>query len=212
MAGLSSSQELQKVPNVFSFLFCSGTKQFKIGMASTDQSRPNGHTTNMSVDAVQDSRAALLPSTPSTSPKIESEAINYAPEDTPSPGLLSTWWFELASCVSMLLALAAIIITLAVFDGHPSPSWPYSITVNSLVAVFLVVLKTCLLFPLNEGESLMDQRSNSDTILTLILGISQLKWLWYKKTPRPLAHLALFDDASRGPLGAFKLLYTQKGA
>ncbi|KAF2831517.1 hypothetical protein CC86DRAFT_463392 [Ophiobolus disseminans] len=36
--------------------------------------------------------------------------------------------------------------------------------------------------------------------------ISQLKWLYFKHSARSLNDIQIFDDASRGPLGAFELL------
>ncbi|KAJ0341233.1 hypothetical protein COL154_008993 [Colletotrichum chrysophilum] len=41
--------------------------------------------------------------------------------------------------------------------------------------------------------------------------LSQYKWNWYKKSPRPLADFRVFDEASRGPWGSLKLLVTTKG-
>jgi len=36
--------------------------------------------------------------------------------------------------------------------------------------------------------------------------ISQLKWLWFRK-PRTLHDIEIFDDASRGPMGALRLVF-----
>lgn len=43
-----------------------------------------------------------------------------------------------------------------------------------------------------------------------ISGIGQLKWNWFGQT-RPLRDIEKFDEATRGPVGAFKLLWTVKG-
>ena len=39
--------------------------------------------------------------------------------------------------------------------------------------------------------------------------ISQLKWLWFRE-PRMLQDIQVFDDASRGPTGAVKLMFRTK--
>jgi len=36
--------------------------------------------------------------------------------------------------------------------------------------------------------------------------ISQLKWLWFRE-PRLLRDMQVFDDASRGPIGAARLIF-----
>lgn len=43
--------------------------------------------------------------------------------------------------------------------------------------------------------------------LTLAQGIGQLKWAWFRE-PRTLKDIQIYDDASRGPLGACKLIFT----
>lgn len=70
-----------------------------------------------------------------------------------SHNFIVIWWMEIASLVCMVVALAAIIIVLAIFNGRPLPEWPLDVTVNTLVAVFLVVLKTCMAFPIGEGKN-----------------------------------------------------------
>lgn len=64
-------------------------------------------------------------------------------------------------------------------------------SINSLVAIYVVVLKTAMLLVLTEG-------------------ISQLKWIWYIQF-RPLDDLAKFDSASRGPWGALQLIFAVRG-
>ncbi|KAI9741138.1 MAG: hypothetical protein M1834_002851 [Cirrosporium novae-zelandiae] len=101
------------------------------------------------------------------------------------------WWQEIFCCILTLVALAAIIITLAIHQGRPLPDWPHQISVNTLISVFLVVLKGAMMLPLAEG-------------------ISQFKWRWYHNA-RPLKDLSVFDLASRGPWGAARLLWTLRG-
>ncbi|KAG9765618.1 hypothetical protein KCU73_g327, partial [Aureobasidium melanogenum] len=96
------------------------------------------------------------------------------------------WLFEILACTLSLSALVAIVVTLAVHDGRPLPEWPFNISVNALVSVFGVILKTSMMLPVSES-------------------ISQLKWTWFQK-PHPLSHFRDFDSASRGPWGCLKVL------
>ena len=43
-------------------------------------------------------------------------------------------------------------------------------------------------------------------LLAVNESISQLKWLWFRE-PRMLQDMQLFDDASRGPGGAVRLMF-----
>ena len=71
-------------------------------------------------------------------------------------------------------------------QGLPLPQWPYSISVNSLIAVLTVIMKAAVLLVTAEG-------------------LSQLKWQWFRRE-RPLAHLVTYDKASRGPWGSLELM------
>jgi Protein of unknown function (DUF3176) len=53
------------------------------------------------------------------------------------------------------------------------------LTINTLISVYIVILKAALLLVAAEG-------------------LSQLKWTWFGVS-RPLMDLVSFDDASRGP-------------
>lgn len=56
--------------------------------------------------------------------------------------LFRDWWLlELVGATLSLGTTAAIIIILAVYDGHPLPSWPYKITLNSLLSVLSTIAK-----------------------------------------------------------------------
>lgn len=59
-----------------------------------------------------------------------------------NPSLFDDWWaWEIVAVMLSLAATAAIIIILAVYDGHPLPSWPYKITLNSLLSVLSTIAK-----------------------------------------------------------------------
>ncbi|KAF7714310.1 Uncharacterized protein PECH_000438 [Penicillium ucsense] len=98
------------------------------------------------------------------------------------------WILEILACLVSIALLAAIIGFLSHYDGQSLPEWPYAITLNALVSVLSTAMKAAIAF-----------------ITTQCL--AQLKWLWFRQKNR-LSDLTLLDDASRGPVGAFKVLYS----
>jgi len=87
--------------------------------------------------------------------------------------------------------MCLIIAILAVMNNRALDRWTLPIQPNSLIAVFTTIGKTGLLLAVTES-------------------LSQLKWLHFER-PRNLAHLQLFDDASRGPWGAAVFLWGTRG-
>lgn len=67
-------------------------------------------------------------------------------------GGFGRWLTEILAYFVSLIALAAIIITLATHDGHPLPDWPFRISINALISVFAVILKATMMIPVAEGE------------------------------------------------------------
>ena len=114
------------------------------------------------------------------------------------------WFIELASCCLAVLAFVAIIITLAVHQDRPQPQWPRLITINTLIAIFTTIFKASLLLPIAEG--MCKTLFSIFALLMVVVGISQLKWLWYHQ-PHDLIDLHHFDSASRGPWGSGLLLW-----
>ena len=110
---------------------------------------------------------------------------------TPKLAVFNAWRFEILSCLLFVLSLVAIFVTIYSHQGRPLPQWPYSISINSLVAIYVVILKAAMLFVAAEG-------------------LSQLKWSWFKRS-RPLEDLTRYDMASRGAWGAVRLLWTLRG-
>lgn len=110
--------------------------------------------------------------------------------DTQTPrkhGILRQWWQEIAAIILSVLALIALVVTLYPHNNQPLPKWPYSISVNTLVSIYVVIFKAAILFATAET-------------------LSQLKWLWYRRQ-RPLHHVDVYDQASRGPMGSLKFLW-----
>ncbi|PQE12952.1 Carboxylic ester hydrolase protein [Rutstroemia sp. NJR-2017a BBW] len=92
------------------------------------------------------------------------------------------WSTELLSLLVAALSLVALVLILSLHQGQPRPQWPYKITVNALISVFIALFKAALLFAVAEGTS-------------------QLKWLLFKK-PHALADMERIDRVSRGAWGS----------
>ncbi|PHH71499.1 hypothetical protein CDD80_5234 [Ophiocordyceps camponoti-rufipedis] len=97
------------------------------------------------------------------------------------------WFPEIAALFAAAALVAAIVIILLGFDGQQLPQWPYSINLNTLIALLTLCLRTALALVAAEI-------------------ISQSKWMWFSDKPRSLAGFQTFDEASRGLLGSFKLI------
>ena len=101
--------------------------------------------------------------------------------------IFKNWWLEIGACFLFLVSIGAVIATLHPHQGKPLPKWPYHLSVNTVISIYVVILKSTILLVATEG-------------------LGQLKWKWLKRS-RPLQDLVQYDDATRGPLGAFGLLW-----
>ncbi|KIW05859.1 uncharacterized protein PV09_03062 [Verruconis gallopava] len=108
--------------------------------------------------------------------------------------LVVNWWLlELISWGISALSIAAISFLLGYYDGRAVPDqWPLGITLNTYISVLSGISKYALALPIDEA-------------------IGQLKWHWFARRPRPLLDFERFDDATRGPYGAFALFLHTKG-
>ncbi|KAL9110657.1 MAG: hypothetical protein Q9227_004834 [Pyrenula ochraceoflavens] len=104
--------------------------------------------------------------------------------------IFMAWWQELTCILLAIAALIAMVVTLRTHEGKPLPEWPYSISVNSVIAFYIIILHACIFFAVTEG-------------------LSQMKFSWFQR-PRSLKDLHYFDRGSRGPFGALQLLWTMK--
>ncbi|KAG9238055.1 hypothetical protein BJ875DRAFT_95466 [Amylocarpus encephaloides] len=97
------------------------------------------------------------------------------------------WWiWEILSCCLTVLSIAAIIITLVLYNGVALKSWPGPMTPNAFMALFITLAQLGMVLPVASS-------------------ISQLKWIWFKTGERALVDFENFDEASRGPIGGLKL-------
>lgn len=108
------------------------------------------------------------------------------------PSRARTWAFEMMAIAVALGAVASIIGVVFRYNGRALPDWPHDITLNALIALLATV-------------------ANATITVCLSSGISQAKWIKFKKGPAPLSDMEAFDEASRGSWGATKLLLTARG-
>ncbi|KAF2269338.1 hypothetical protein CC78DRAFT_604027 [Lojkania enalia] len=97
------------------------------------------------------------------------------------------WGEEFFLLLLAFWLIAAIITLLRTLSGSPLPSWPIGLNLSTILAILATLLRSSLVIV---TESV----------------IGQAKWIWQRQ-PRPVRHLAYFDDASRGPWGSFLLLF-----
>ena len=105
--------------------------------------------------------------------------------------IISYWWLEFLSCVTIIITFFGLISILQSYQDQPLPDWPRGLTINTILSVLGVIFKGPILLIAAEG-------------------IGQLKWRWLTKR-RPLSDLSTYDEASRGPWGATKMLWKTRG-
>lgn len=101
------------------------------------------------------------------------------------------WSWEISSLCCGLVFLLLNVVILSIINGQPLKPWilfGHSISPNTLISIFSTLSKTSITLPLAEG-------------------LSQLKWTYFRQRSHPVVHMQLFDEASRGPWGALKLVW-----
>ncbi|KAI1090295.1 hypothetical protein F5B19DRAFT_464095 [Rostrohypoxylon terebratum] len=102
------------------------------------------------------------------------------------------WSWEIASLTIAFCLIVATYGLLTHFDGHRLPEWPFSINLNTLIALISTFIRATMLVSVAEV-------------------ISQTKWHWFSQ-PRPLSHIQYFDQASRSISGSLSLLFVAPGS
>ncbi|KAG4439799.1 hypothetical protein IFR05_004697, partial [Cadophora sp. M221] len=115
----------------------------------------------------------------------------------PSPSAFSqittfvfSWWLCILSILVSVISLSLITILLLFLNNRTIPTLPLNIAVNTYISFFATTAKASMLFAVAES-------------------ISQLKWLWFRQQ-RTLHDIQIFDDASRGPMGALRLVFKMR--
>ena len=101
--------------------------------------------------------------------------------------VLRFWRWEMLSLFVSIGLMAAIIAILMHFNGQKLPEWPFSINLNTLIAILSAIFRATMLMVVAE-----------------ILG--QARWSWFTQMPRPLFDLQEFDQASRSVFGSLRLV------
>lgn len=100
------------------------------------------------------------------------------------------WWWETCCCIIALGALLAIVATIRSYESRELPRWKLGLSINTVIAIWTAVLKAA-------------------AGLVVAEGISHLKWIVVLR-PQNLSTFVAHDDASRGPLGALKLIFRNR--
>lgn len=99
---------------------------------------------------------------------------------------------ELLAILCSLGAFCSLIFILIKYDGQVLSTLPHNIPLNFVVSTLATLSKSSLL-------------------LVVASTFGQFKWLWMISSKQSrLQDLQDFDEASRGPLGAAKLLTSKK--
>ncbi|KAI4943220.1 hypothetical protein J4E91_009660 [Alternaria rosae] len=113
-----------------------------------------------------------------------------------SGNVVERWLLEIVSWLISAVCMGAIIAVLVVLKDKPSSKWPFNsigLTLNAFVSVLSRIAGAALLLPVAEA-------------------LGQLKWSWFiRGDSKKMWDFEMFDNASRGPWGAFLLLIHTKG-
>jgi hypothetical protein len=105
---------------------------------------------------------------------------------------LDTWLYQIIALCFSIACFIALISVLLVYDRKPTPKLSVGLTLNTVISTLATASKSSLIFVVGDC-------------------IGQLRWVRLKKTPGPLSHVQLYDNASRGPWGSSIILLHDKG-
>lgn len=124
--------------------------------------------------------------------KGDTTTYYHAVEDgapvTRKRGCFQGWWWEITAAVATLACMVAVVYILFRMQDRPVADWTFPINLNSTIAAFVTVAK-------------------STALLIIASCVGQSKWRHFQKKPSRLQDFDTFDEASRGPSGALKLLW-----
>ncbi|KAF2006096.1 hypothetical protein P154DRAFT_456854 [Amniculicola lignicola CBS 123094] len=101
------------------------------------------------------------------------------------------WWWEVGAASLSLISTVLAVAILAIMKDRPLSEWHLPLQISSSIAVLSTFSRSALLLVLAEG-------------------LSQLKWNTFEKKSLSLNQLQVFDDASRGPWGAFVFFFKSR--
>lgn len=140
--------------------------------------------------ASNDTAIEALPTSPphyDQNTQYDKTTINEQQSRPSTKSFLHAWHLELLSAFIIIISLLSILLILATHSNKPLPHWSLGLTVNALISTFGVLFKACLMLIIAEC-------------------LAHFKFHHFASAARPLRHIERFDAATRGPLGAAKLL------
>ena len=143
----------------------------------------------------QDHQHGSNPYTHSSSFMDNSESRSPASrrKSTIFPRFMRGWWQEFAWELLSIGSFIALVVLLRHYNDKSLPEMTLGVTLNTIVAILSTTCRAAFIVPVMEA-------------------VAQLKWIWFKKRPRPLRDFEIFDNASRGPGGSLLLMFTSKSA
>ncbi|KAI0418769.1 hypothetical protein F5X98DRAFT_373581 [Xylaria grammica] len=150
------------------------------GMAE-DTEHPPPNETRRPTEATQQEQLSI-PSTASNGERDKKENKRIWRQ------IVQDWTRELLALIFSSASLITINILLIVYHGRPIRSFAQGITLNGVISVLATAYKASLLYAISSA-------------------LGQSKWDWYTQGVRRLDDFERIDEASRGPLGAFRFLY-----
>ncbi|KAH8722957.1 hypothetical protein GQ44DRAFT_806446 [Phaeosphaeriaceae sp. PMI808] len=87
-------------------------------------------------------------------------ALSRIPGVTPIKRLWnSSWTAEWLSCIFSILSLLGLVATLIAHQNKPLPQWPQLVSLNSIVSLFALLIRSGTTVVLSEGSKLKDMES-----------------------------------------------------
>ena len=177
----------------------------------SEQTRQGKPVPEMVVPEIEtDSKTAISSASPTSKPQVQlavdelgkGDDGNAPPDGEISPirdpmaakvfrgvledSFLEYWWAEILASLIMLLALMAIILILALHQGHTLPSWPFTITLNSLISIMVVILKATMLAILASGKWSLEPSSEMDMLTNNLPRSGSIEVALVRKASAPL--------------------------
>jgi hypothetical protein len=132
----------------------------------------------------------MAPKTSSPSPQPPPSSLNIM-----TKFFTKAWTFEVVSTLVGTVLTVVLCVLVSSYNGEPVPSFGSvlntDITLNFVVSLILSIAIPALMLPVASS-------------------VAQLKWIWFSRGSRPLDHLEIFDEASRGTIGSMAFLWKMR--
>lgn len=142
-------------------------------------------------EEIQHQSQGRRPSSGATLPAISAAAAPHSHRQRRWILLHRLWLWELGASVLSLVCIASIAAVASSQQGKPLEEWRRGLGRNISPTAVVSFLGTI---------------GKSACLVALASIVSQLKWMHFSGAARKLSDLQLFDDASRGPMGALLLV------